>query len=309
MPSLLAGLVLLRTATASDDGRDLTVRPGDDFDRYANGRWRDSIVLRADQSAEGTILHLNDASVEDVRALLDELRARPDIVPGSDEQKVRDLYASFLDQAGRDAAGLEPLRPVLERIAAIDSMPELIEAFGRIDLDGTNTRVAFGVGVDRTDPHRYLVGLYVGGLGLPDRSYYLDPGPEFVAIRAAYVEHVARMLSLAGVPDGRARAEAVLALETTLAGHHWDRGRKRDPTQTTNPVSFAELRVRHPDFDWAALLDLGRQYATYCPFEGRCVDGALTMGENVADLGGLSIAWSAWRASTHGRAQIGRAHV
>ena len=232
--------------------RDLAVKPGDDYNRYASGQWLDSYQLKDYETNYGSFNMLRDQSEAQVRAIIQELQDRRDLVPGSDAQKVRDYYASYMDREARDAAGLEPLLPVLQRIAAIDSKDDLVAAFGNADLDGSTAPVRLGVSVDRKDPDQYLVSMGVGGLGLPDRDYYLNPGERFVKIRAAYVEHIQRMLGFAGLEDGKARAEAILALETELAKPMWERAQLRERDKTYNVVSFAELSSQYPGYDFAA---------------------------------------------------------
>ena len=232
--------------------QDKSVKPGDDFNRYVSGHWLDSYQLKDYETSYGSFNMLRDQSEEQVHAIIEELRQRKDLAAGSDAQKLRDYYASYMDRAARDAAGIAPLRPVLDRIAAIDSKDALIQAFGQTDLDGTATPLRFSVDLDRKDPDKYLVGLRVGGLGLPDRDYYLNPDARFVGIRTAYLAHIERMLGFAGVKDAKARAQAVLALETELAKPQWERAKLRDRDKTYNVSSFVELGQQYPGYDWAA---------------------------------------------------------
>jgi putative endopeptidase len=234
------------------DNRDASVKPGDDFDRYANGRWFDTYQLRDYDTRYGSFNALSDQAEEQTRTIIEELLARKDLQPGSDEQKVRDFYASYMDTASRDAAGIAPLKPTLARIASIDSVAALTAAFGRSSMDGTNSPVGGNVTLDRKNPDRYLVGLSVGGLGLPDKDYYLNAEPRFAQIRAAYLQHVTTMLGFAGIAEGKARAEAVIALETELAKQLWDRAQLRDRDKTYNLRTFAQLREEFPGYDWAA---------------------------------------------------------
>ena len=234
------------------DNRDLSVKPGDDFDRYANGRWFDTYQMRDYDTRYGSFNALSDQAEEQTRAIIEELLARKDLAPGSDEQKVRDFYASYMDTAARDAAGIAPLKPTLTRIAGIDSITALTAAFGRSGVDGSNSPVGGNVTLDRKNPDRYLVGIGVGGLGLPDKDFYLNPEPRFVQIRAAYLEHVATMLGFAGVSEAKPRAEAIVALETELAKQMWDRAQLRDRDKTYNLRTFAQLREEFPGYDWAA---------------------------------------------------------
>ena len=236
------------------ENRDTSVKPGDDFDRYANGHWRDTYQLKDYESDFGSFDWLNDQAEAHVRTIIEDLAKRTDLAPGSDEQKIRDYYASYMNQQARDAAGIKPLQPLLNRIAKISTQGELTAAFGRVDVEGTNAPVGIGLGVDRKDPNRYLVGVGVGGLGLPDKDYYFNADERFVKIRAAYVAHIARMLGFAGAgSDATARAEAVLALETALAKPQWDRAERRDRDKTYNLTAFADLEKNYPGFDWKAM--------------------------------------------------------
>ncbi|QQP99453.1 M13 family metallopeptidase [Lysobacter enzymogenes] len=234
--------------------RDTGVKPGDDFNRYVNGHWLATYQLKDYETSYGSFNKLRDDSEADVHAIIDELVKRKDLAPGSEKQKLRDYYASYMDRAARDAAGIAPLQPVLDKIAKIDSTGALIAAFGDVDLDGTNAPLRFGVDLDRKDPDRYLVGLRVGGLGLPDRDYYLNPDARFVGIRTAYLAHIERMLGFAGIKDAKARAQAILDLETALAKPQWERAQLRNRDKTYNVSSFAELAKQYPGYDWAAQL-------------------------------------------------------
>ena len=236
--------------------RDPAVKPGDDFNRYASGHWIDTYVLKDYESTYGSFNELRDRTEEQVHTLIEGLQAQQDLAPGSNGQKVRDYYASYMDRAARDAAGIAPLQPVLARIAAIDSKDKLVAAFANAGIDSSNSPIRLGLGTDRMDPDQYLLGLGVGGLGLPDRDYYLNADARFVKIREAYVAHIQRMLGFAGVgeADAKARAEAILALETALAKPQWDRVKMRDRDKTYNVSTFADLQQKFPGYDWAAHL-------------------------------------------------------
>ena len=191
-----------------------------------------------------------------MHGLIEGLQARKDLKPGSNGQKVRDFYASYMDRTARDAAGIAPLKPMLARFAAIDGKAALVAAFAASGIDGSDAPLGLGVTTDRKDPDQYLVTLGLGGLGLPDRDYYLNQDPRFAKIREAYLAHIQRMLGFAGITgaDAKARAQAILALETALAKPQWDRVKMRDRDKTYNVVSFAELKARYPGYDWDAQL-------------------------------------------------------
>jgi len=232
--------------------RDLSVKPGDDFNRFASGKWLDTYQLKDYQVSFGSFTGLREDSEAQTRQIFDALATRTDLAPGSSEQKVRDYYNSYMNRDARNAAGIAPLKPVLDKIAAIDSMPKLVTAFGSSNINGTNSPVSAGVGLDRKNPDRYLVGIGVRGFGLPDKDYYVNPEPRFVAIRAAYVEHIRKMLGFAGVADGKTRAEAVYALEAALAKETWDRAELRNRDKTYNLTKFADLSKLYPGYDWSA---------------------------------------------------------
>ncbi|MDI1252374.1 M13 family metallopeptidase [Thermomonas sp.] len=234
--------------------RDLSVKPGDDFNRYASGQWLDSYQLKDDETSFGSFRALRDDSEAQTRQIFDAIAKRTDLKPGSNEQKVRDYYNSYMNRDARNAAGIAPLKPVLDKIAAVTSMPALIKLFGESDVTGTNAPIGAGVSLDRMNPDRYLIGIGVGGFGLPDKDYYVNQDPRFVEIRAAYIKHMQTMLGFDGVTDGKARAEAVMALETELAKATWDRAELRNRDKTYNLTKFADLSKLYPGYDWNAQL-------------------------------------------------------
>ncbi|MEO8002897.1 MAG: M13 family metallopeptidase, partial [Arenimonas sp.] len=234
------------------DSRDMSVKPGDDFNRFASGHWLDTYQLKDYQASFGSFTSLREDSEAQTRQILDALIKRTDLVAGSNEQKVRDYYNSFMDRDSRNAAGITPLKPVLEKIAAINSMPALVKAFAESDIDGTNAPIGAGVSLDRKNPDRYLVGIGVGGYGLPDKDYYVNPDPRFVTIRAAYIEHIQKMLGFAGVANDKTHAQAIFDLEAALAKETWDRAEKRNRDKTYNLTKFADLSKLYPGYDWSA---------------------------------------------------------
>lgn len=233
--------------------RDLSVKPGDDFDRYASGKWHENHQLKDYETRYGAFTTLSDQAEIQVRAIIEEM-AKSDAPAGSNEQKIRDLYNSYMDVAARNAAGIEPIRPLLEQIASIDSRLALTQAFGRSSVDGTISPLGGGVGLDRKNPDRYLLNVGVSGLGLPDKDYYFNKGERFAKIRAAYVKHIARMLGYADIKNAGSRAEAIMALETRLASKMWDRAEMRDREKTYNVMAFADFEKAYPGYDWAAHL-------------------------------------------------------
>ncbi|HLA63262.1 MAG TPA: M13 family metallopeptidase, partial [Rhodothermales bacterium] len=242
-------------------GMDLTVRPGDDFFGYANGTWLRETEIPASRSSFGAF---NIAAAQAERQLTEVVHsaAASDAPPGSDLRRIGAYYTAYLDTTAINAAGLAPLQPTLDRIAAIDSRAALARVIGatlRADVDVINdgalhTDNLFGLWVDQDfdQPTRNSAALLQGGLALPDRSYYLDESPGMEEIRTAYRAHVARMLALAGIPDATAKADAVLRLETRIAAAHWNREDSWDVVRGNNHWSRADFAVQAPGLDWDA---------------------------------------------------------
>ena len=245
-------------------GVDLTarkesVRPGDDFFHYANGTWLDTFDIPADRIRWGAFDILRDQSDERVRVLIEELAAG-DHAAGSAEQKVGDYYASWMDVDAVNAAGITPLQPDLDRIAAISSAAELPAEFGRSHFIDSLSPIYQEVSIDRLDPDKYILDVGLGGLGLPDREYYLSSAERFATIREQYVAHIQQMLQFVpGVTADAAagQAKAILDLETRIAELQWPRAELRDRVKTLNPTTVDELAAKYTGFDWGAFLEAG----------------------------------------------------
>lgn len=233
---------------------DDAVAPGDDFYAYANGAWLSSYQLPENKTAFGNFYALYDQAQERVQILIEELAAA-EPQPGSLEQKIGDYYASFLDTATLDDLGFEPVRAELERIRSLRSPADLAAALGWVQRHDATVPFALGIQIDRKDPSRYITGLYTAGLGLPEQDYYLEDSERFQAIRSEYVRHLRRMLTLVGAEELAQQADAVLALETAIAGIHWPRADRRNRDLTYNISSPAALIEDHPEFDWSAFFE------------------------------------------------------
>ncbi|NHC43771.1 M13 family metallopeptidase [Motilibacter aurantiacus] len=229
-----------------------SVRPQDDLFRHVNGKWLDEAEIPADRAFDGVFYHLRDAAEESLRAIL-EAAAASDAPAGSEQRKIGDLYASFLDAERAERLGAGPIAGDLARSLALPDRAALVRTLGELARGGVMGPFVMWVNTDARQSDRYV--LYVGqaGLGLPDESYYRDD--KFAEIREAYVLHVTRMLELAGVPDPKAAAQRVYELEARLAGSHWDRVSNRDAEKTYNKVDRAGLAALTPGFDWAAWAD------------------------------------------------------
>lgn len=208
---------------------DPDIRPHDDLYRHVNGRWVARTPIPADKARYGSFMVLAEEAEKAVREIIEQAQSAD---PGTLEKKVGDLYASFMNSERIEALGAAPLAPLLAEVDAIDSVDALLTTLGRLERRGVAGVVQLFVDNDPGDPERYLVFVEQGGIGLPDESYYRDEA--HADTRTAYRGHVERMLALAGLDDAGARAERVIALETALAGHHWDKVRNRDAQATYN---------------------------------------------------------------------------
>ncbi|HUQ53488.1 MAG TPA: M13 family metallopeptidase [Gammaproteobacteria bacterium] len=229
---------------------DTSVKPGDDFYRYVNGKWVATFQMPPDKARYGAFDALRDKSETDVRTLLDELAAAPRPA-GSVQQKVADLYGSWMDEAAIEARGIEPLKADLETIAAARTKRDIVALMGKTDYASP---VALYISPDPADTTRYVVNVTQAGLGMPVRDYYLNEGAKFDAYRSQYRVYVTKIFELIGDGNPAASAEAVVALETELAKVHWSPERRRDVQATNNPVDRAGLLAMIPAVDWDALL-------------------------------------------------------
>lgn len=235
-------------------GMDRTTRAGDDFVTHTSGTYLKTLEIPADKTSFGMFTKLRDLSQERTRTIIEKAAASAG-APGSEAQKVGDFYASFMDEAAIEAKGIAPIKPELDKIAAIADKTQLAAMFGRFSRIGVSTPIGVGVGPDRKNPDAFQVGASQGGLGLPDRDYYLDmANPKFAEARAKYQAYVATLLGLSGFADAGARATAIIALETKIAATHWTRVERRQAEKTYNPVARADLDRAYPGVDWGQLL-------------------------------------------------------
>ena len=238
-------------------GMDRAVKPGDDFFAYANGGWMAKTEIPADRSQWGTsgeLVELTTARVQDL------IQGAAKAKPGTEARKIGDYYSSYLDEKKIESLGLKPLQPTLARIAAIKDKKGLAAEFGhelRADVDALNstnfqTDHLFGLWVeqDLNDPKRYAPYLLQGGLGMPDRDYYLSANSHMVADRAAYRAHVAKVLTLAHVPDAEAKAQRIYDLEVKIAQVQAPRAESEDVLKANNPWAMADFAKKAPGLDW-----------------------------------------------------------
>jgi predicted metalloendopeptidase len=262
-------------------GMDTAVAPGDDFAWYANGAWAKATPIPPDKSSVGPWSVVFDRTTQQTQDLIRALAAKK---TGGTDQKVGDFYAAYVDTAGVEAKGLTPLKPQLDSIAAIANAQDLARAIGRslradVDpLNGTNfwTERLFGIWVSQglADPSKNYPYLLQGGLGMPDRDYYVSTSAEMAKVRDAYRAHVEAVFRLAGIAEPAAHAARMMALETKIAKAHATR------TESGN-VRLAEtwtrdqLRGRAPGLDWTALLEAAQlaQAGTFVVWHPKAIAG------------------------------------
>jgi endothelin-converting enzyme/putative endopeptidase len=241
------------------DNLDQSVKPGDDFYRYANGGWLKRAEIPPDRAGVDVWTRLTDMSNKRLADLIAEI-AKSNPPAGSSSRKVADLYNSYMDEAGIEAKGLAPVRPHLEAIAAIHDKKELAHALGetlRADVDALNntnyhTPNLFGMWVAPSfnDSDHYIAYLMQGGLQLPDREYYLSDSQHMRDIRTKYQAHVANLLKLAGLSEPEARAARILELETAIAKIHRSLADDQDISKANNPWTQGDFRTKAPGLDW-----------------------------------------------------------
>ncbi|MGZ4525759.1 MAG: M13 family metallopeptidase [Mycobacterium sp.] len=229
---------------------DANTRPQDDLFGHVNGRWLAEYDIPADRATDGAFRHLFDRAEEQVRDLIIEA-SETGAAPGTDQQRIGDLYASFLDEAAIARRGLQPL---LDELAAIDDAADadtLAATVGALQRTGVGGGVTMYVDTDAKDSARYLVHVTQSGIGLPDESYFRDE--QHAEVLAAYPGHIARMFGLVygGNPDAHAETAArIVALEGKRAAAHWDVVKRRDADLSYNLRTFADLQTEGKGFDW-----------------------------------------------------------
>ena len=248
-------------------GMDTAVKPGDDFFAYANGAWDKSAEIPTDRSTWGGNAILAEQVDKDVAALIEGAgKGSPEA--GSQGALIADFYKAYMDEAGIEAKGLEPLKAELASIDAIKDKKGLSSYFGstlRAECDvmnatqlTTDSLFCLWIAADFDKPDTYAPFLMQGGLSLPDRDYYLADSPRMAGVRDAFKTHIEKVLTLAGVADAKAKAQRIFDLETKIAGAHASVDDTSDPAKGNNHWTRADLDAKAPGMDWAAFLDTAK---------------------------------------------------
>jgi len=237
------------------DDMDSSVKPGDDFNLYVNGGWVKRTEIPADKRRFGSFDKLRDGADADVRAIIEEASAAG-AAKGTNEQKVGDLYKSYMDMEKRNALGITPLNARMDDINAISDLKGLSEYFAVAGKYSFNTPLALYVDVDAKIPTAYALHVYQSGIGLPDREYYFKDDDRSVEIRQKYLEHVEKMLTLAGIDNAAEVAKVAVDLETKIAGDQWKKEDNRDSIKRYNKYQIADFKTLLSNLDVDAYLKI-----------------------------------------------------
>jgi putative endopeptidase len=229
--------------------QDQTVRAQDDLYRHFNGGWLKTAVIPADRATDGAFMALRVQSEARVREIIEG-------ATGSDEAtKIAHIYKSFMDSAAVNAKGCSPIAAELALVDSISTIADFISTFSQLEARGTSGIFGTFIYADMKDASTNILYLAQGGISLPDEAYYREE--KYAEIRTAYLAHITAMFTLAKVSNPAENAAKVMALETSIAGHHWDQVKNRDATLTYNKMNRAEVKALMPAFDWEHYLAAG----------------------------------------------------
>ncbi len=227
-------------------GMDKSVKPGDDFYTYANGAWAKNTQIPADKSNYGMFTALADLSQKRTREILDVAKGDPNSMIGR-------AYSSYLDSAAVEAKGLAPIQPWLTKVRAVDKAG-LAKLLSEADRSGIQHFFGGYVGQDDKNPDAYIYTMFQGGIGMPDRDFYLKDNERNTKLQAAYLKHLENVLTLAGEQNAAARAKAIYDFEKQVATVHWDKNDSSDATKVYNKMTIAQLTAAAPGFDWTTFV-------------------------------------------------------
>ncbi len=232
-------------------GMDRSVNPGDDFYNWANGAWSRRTEIPSDRTRFGNFDALAILSEARTRAIIED--AAGGRIQDVDAAKIGAAYQAFMDEARIEALGAGPIQAELDALRKARSHDDIAGLMGKAASTNYNAVLGLGISDDAKDPGRYAVYAGAGGLGLPDRDYYLDP--KFADKKAAYEAYITKMLTLIGWARPAEHAKAIVALETRIAEASWTRIQRRDRDKTYNPKTLAELKALSPGFGWDRYID------------------------------------------------------
>ena len=242
------------TSGVEQQNIDPTVRAQDDFYRHVNGTWLKNTEIPADKSAWGAFHELNEATLPQLRGIIENAAKSP-AAHGTEAQQIGDLYASFMDKPRLETLGLKPIESELATVAALKDKKQIAALIAHYNQIGVTAPYDFGVHQDAKDSTKYIVDLGQSGLGLPDRDYYLkNDDAKLKDARVKYQAHISKMLAMSGDRHAGADARKIMTLETALAKVQWTKVQNRDPVKTYNRVELVKLARLAPGYDWTSYL-------------------------------------------------------
>ncbi len=257
----LRDIALSQSESVPGHGFDLSnlnpaVAPQQDYYQHINGGWLAKNPIPNDQVRWGRFNELREASTRIQKQILEEYAGRTDAPKGSVEQKLGDFYASAMDTASIEAAGLSPVQPLLDRISSMQNAADVQATLTELHRTGNGAAFGFGSVTDYHDSTMNIAGAYQGGLGLPGKNYYEDQGEKADQLRAAYLEHLGKVFELLGDDSATASSKAgrVMALETRLANASLTKAEMRDPANLYHIMNRDELQALTPNFNWNGYL-------------------------------------------------------
>jgi putative endopeptidase len=230
------------------DARDESVKPGDNFFLYAGGTWYKNFEMPSDKTRYGAFDRLAERSETQIKGIIEDINQGENL--NAEQQLIKDYYTSYMDTEAVNAKGLSPIASILQKISQISDLTQLTAAFGDAWLDGSSSPISGGMWFNRLNPDQYQMSIGVSGLGLPDRSYYLEDNERFVNIRKEYVIHIAQLLRFANVENSTEKAQEILSLEAGIAEVQWPREKRRNRDLSLNQIERSAITDVYSDFDW-----------------------------------------------------------
>lgn len=232
------------------ENMDTSVKAVDDFYRYTNGVWLEKTKIPADKSNVGSFSKLYDDAQTNLKTIIEDASKNQNAAKGSDEQKLRDFYNSFMDETKAEELGVDPIKPMLSKINAVETHEQLAELMALTHAMGITNPMGWYVNNDAKQSDQYAVYMVQSGLGLPDRDYYLKDDEKSQKQRQGYVTYMTDMFTLAGVEDAKGAAERVMAIETSIAQKQWSRVESRDANKRYNKYSTQDFGNYMGNFPW-----------------------------------------------------------
>lgn len=255
---------------------DASVRPQDDFFQYASGHWMKRNPIPKEEARWGSFTMLRHTTDTQLQTLLEKVAKKKQVAVGSPEQMIRDLYRSGIDLEHRSSLGITPLREMLERIERMTTPQDVVRTIAHLECIGSGGIWGVGIDQDMKNSEQYILYLGQGGLGMPDRDYYLNDDEESKRVRTAYEKYLTRLLSLAGRGKAaRQEAACVLELETALAKISMKKEDLRDVDKTYHKKTLEELSALAPTIEWTEYFALlGARPAEVVVMQPKFVIGA-----------------------------------